>query len=101
MRPPIRSVLASRRPHVRRERNKEADNSGPTSCSRSHRSRPDVPYQIVGVVGNEKMQGLIDDGSEGFYASMDQHSFYNPNLTVRAAIDPQTLQGAIRTQSTR
>jgi len=57
---------------------------------------PDVPYQIVGVVGNEKMQGLIDDGSEGFYASMDQHSFYNPNLTVRAAIDPQTLQGAIR-----
>jgi putative ABC transport system permease protein len=57
---------------------------------------PDVPYQIVGVVGNEKMQGLIDEGSEGFYGSMDQHSLYNPNLVVRAAMDPQTLQRAIR-----
>ena len=50
----------------------------------------------MGVVGNEKMQGLVDVGSEGFYASMDQHSLYNPNLAVRAAVDPQTLQRAIR-----
>jgi putative ABC transport system permease protein len=57
---------------------------------------PDVPYQIAGVVGNEKMQGLIDEGSEGFYGSIDQHSLYNPNLAVLAAVDPQTLQRAIR-----
>ena len=50
----------------------------------------------MGVVGNEKMQGLVDVGSEGFYASMDPHSLYNPNVAVRAAVDPQTLQGAIR-----
>jgi putative ABC transport system permease protein len=56
----------------------------------------DMPYEIVGVVGNEKMQGLIDDRTEGFYASMDQHSLYNPNLAVRSAIDPQALQGEIR-----
>src|SRR6185503_13154555 len=58
---------------------------------------PDVAYEIVGVVGNEKMQGLIDEGSEGFYGSMHQLSLYNPNLAVRAAVDPQTLQRAIRT----
>src|SRR5262249_19299098 len=57
---------------------------------------PDVLYEIVGVVGNEKMRGLIDEGSEGFYGSMDQHPYHNPNRTVRAAVDPQTLQHAIR-----
>jgi putative ABC transport system permease protein len=56
----------------------------------------DLAYQIVGIVGNEKMQGLLDAGSEGFYGSMDQHSLYNPNLAVRAAVDPQALQKQIR-----
>jgi putative ABC transport system permease protein len=57
---------------------------------------PDVPYQIIGIVGNEKMQSLIDEGSEGFYGAMDQHSQYNPTLSVRAAVNPETLQRAIR-----
>jgi len=56
----------------------------------------DVPYEIVGVVGNERMTALTDAESEGLYGAMDQHPFYNPSLAVRASVDPLSLQQAIR-----
>ncbi len=56
----------------------------------------DQEWQIVGVIASEKVSALNDAVSEGVYASIYQMPFYNPNLAVRASVDPQTLQKPIR-----
>lgn len=58
---------------------------------------PEVPWQIVGVVADERVNGLdakID--SPGMYVTTDQSPVYFGGLVVRAAMNPEFLEKAIR-----
>jgi putative ABC transport system permease protein len=56
---------------------------------------PDVTWQIVGVVHDEKINGISDERSAGVYVSNDQTAGYFMTLSIRADVDPLTLQKAI------
>jgi putative ABC transport system permease protein len=56
---------------------------------------PDISWQIVGVVNNEKIGGMSDDRSVGVYVTNEQTPGYFMTLIVRADVDPLTLQKAI------
>ncbi len=56
----------------------------------------DQEWQIVGVIGNERVNALNDTTTEGVYASLEQNPFYNPSLAVRASVDLRTLLASIR-----
>ncbi|HEX4167475.1 MAG TPA: ABC transporter permease [Bryobacteraceae bacterium] len=51
---------------------------------------PDVPWLIVGVVADEKVNDL-DDSSPGLYVPMAQSPTLGAGLVVRAALDPTSL----------
>lgn len=58
---------------------------------------PEVPWQIVGVVADERVNGLdakID--SPGMYVTNDQSPVYFGGLLVRASMNPAFLEKAIR-----
>ena len=57
---------------------------------------PDISWEIVGVVANEKISALNDDDSEIAYASYEQSPVYFTNLVVRAVVDPSALEPAVR-----
>ena len=57
---------------------------------------PDVSWEIVGVVANEKISALNDDDSAVVYASYEQSPVYFANLIVRAAREPNGLERTIR-----
>jgi len=58
---------------------------------------PDVSWEVVGVIGDEKIGGPADDRSAGVYVSNEQSPVYGMVLNVRTAVDPLTLQTAITT----
>jgi len=57
---------------------------------------PEIAWEVVGVVANEKVTGLGDDVRAGVYVSNEQSPTYNINLVVRTDKPPRVLQGAIR-----
>jgi predicted permease len=57
---------------------------------------PDISWEIVGVVANEKIGALNEDASAVVYASYEQSPTYFANLVVRAAVDPGGSEKAIR-----
>ncbi len=56
---------------------------------------PEIAWEVVGVIADEKVNGLNDERSAGVYVSYDQSPVYDVSLIVRAAIDPATLQKAV------
>ena len=56
---------------------------------------PDVSWEVVGVIGDEKIGGPADDRSAGVYVSNEQSPVYGMVLNVRTAVEPLTLQNAI------
>jgi putative ABC transport system permease protein len=56
---------------------------------------PDVSWEVVGVIGDEKIGGPADDRSAGVYVSNEQSPVYGMVLSVRASVDPLTLQTPI------
>jgi hypothetical protein len=52
-----------------------------------HELGPEVPWQVVGVVADEKVSGL-DDSSAGVYVSYKQRPAMGVALIVRGALDP-------------
>jgi putative ABC transport system permease protein len=56
---------------------------------------PEIPWEVVGIIRDEKIQGMADDRSAGVYVSNEQSPFYSMTLSVRASIDPLSLQQAI------
>ena len=56
----------------------------------------EIAWEIVGVVGNEKITGLGDDVSAGLYVSTEQSPTYDLSLIVKTAVAPEPLQNAIR-----
>jgi putative ABC transport system permease protein len=58
---------------------------------------PEVPWEVVGVVADEKVNGLDDkEDSAGMYVTNEQSPVYFGGLVVRAATDPARLQKALR-----
>jgi putative ABC transport system permease protein len=57
---------------------------------------PEVSWEVVGVVANEKIGALNEDATDVVYASYEQSPAYFANLVVRAAVDAAGLEQAIR-----
>jgi len=58
---------------------------------------PEIAWEVVGVVANEKVDGIDSKrDSAGVYVTIEQSPQYFPRVVVRAAMDPMTLQQAIR-----
>jgi putative ABC transport system permease protein len=55
----------------------------------------DIPWQIVGIVRDEKVNGIADDQSAGVYVSNEQSPVYFQTLNVRTGVNPLALQQAI------
>jgi putative ABC transport system permease protein len=55
----------------------------------------EVPWQIVGVVRDEKVNGIADQRSAGVYVSNEQSPAYFQTLNVRTSVDPLSLQKSI------
>jgi putative ABC transport system permease protein len=56
---------------------------------------PEIAWQVVGVVHDEKVNGVADDRSAGVYVSNEQSPVYFQTLNVRTNVDPMTLQKSI------
>jgi putative ABC transport system permease protein len=56
---------------------------------------PEIPWEIVGVVRDEKVNGIADDRSTGVYVSNEQSPAYFQTLSVRTNLDPLALQKSI------
>ncbi len=55
----------------------------------------EIAWQIVGVIADEKVNGLNDERSAGVYVSNNQSPSYGMNLIVRTGLDPLALQKSI------
>jgi putative ABC transport system permease protein len=56
---------------------------------------PEISWQIVGVVRDEKLNGIADDRSTGVYVSNEQSPAYYQTLNVRTSADPLAFQKSI------
>jgi len=56
---------------------------------------PEIPWQVVGVVADEKVDGL-DDTSPGVYVPYKQSAQVGDALVVRGNVDPNTLIKSIQ-----
>ena len=56
----------------------------------------EIPWEIVGVIRDEKINGLSDTESAGLYVTMAQSPVYFASLVVRAGMAPAGLQSAVR-----
>jgi len=55
----------------------------------------DISWEVVGVIGDEKIGGPTDVQSAGVYVSNEQSPVYGMVLSVRASVNPLTLQTPI------
>jgi putative ABC transport system permease protein len=56
---------------------------------------PDIPWEVVGIIGDEKIGGPQDVESAGVYVSNEQSPVYGMVMSVRGSINPLSLQKAI------
>ena len=56
----------------------------------------DISWEVVGVVGNEKISALNDDTSAVVYATYEQSPVYFTNLVVRGNLDAAALEKSVR-----
>jgi putative ABC transport system permease protein len=56
---------------------------------------PEIAWQVVGIVHDEKVNGIADDRSAGVYVSNEQSPVYFQTLNVRTSVDALTLQRSI------
>jgi predicted permease len=59
---------------------------------------PEIPWEVVGVIADEKLNGLDDDKSAAMYVTYAQSPAQFISLVVKGAVDPQTMQQAIERQ---
>jgi predicted permease len=59
---------------------------------------PEVPWEVVGLIANEKVNGLDDDKSAGMYVPYAQSPTEFVSLIVKGSVNPETMQQAIRRQ---
>jgi len=53
---------------------------------------PDLSWEVVGVIGDEKIGGPQDVESAGVYVSNEQSPVYGMTLSVRGSVNPLSLQ---------
>ncbi len=56
---------------------------------------PEIPWEVVGIVGDEQTGSLIDTKSPGVYVTFDQSPTNDLNMVLRASLDPRMLTSAI------
>ncbi len=57
---------------------------------------PEIAWEIVGVIKDEKLSSLDEDGAAAMYVSMQQSPVYFIGLLARASAEPQMLEKAVR-----
>jgi putative ABC transport system permease protein len=57
---------------------------------------PEIAWEIVGVIADEKIGGLADDTSGGMYVSNRQSPVYGVSLLARSTLDPESLIRTVR-----
>ena len=57
----------------------------------------DIPFEIVGVVHDERVNGVADERSAGFYVSNEQTPVYFNTLSVKADVNAASIQKAVET----
>jgi putative ABC transport system permease protein len=55
----------------------------------------DISWEVVGVIGDEKIGGPTDDRSAGVYVSNEQTPVYRVIMSIRGSVNPLTLQTPI------
>jgi putative ABC transport system permease protein len=58
---------------------------------------PDLSWEVVGVVHDERINGVADEQSAGFYVSNEQTPVYFNTLSVKANVRVATVQKAVET----
>ena len=56
----------------------------------------EIAWEIVGVIKDEKLSSLNEPGAAAMYVSMEQSPVYFVGLLARAAVEPETLEKAVR-----
>jgi putative ABC transport system permease protein len=56
---------------------------------------PEIPWELVGVIADEKISGLDDDRSPGMYVPYSQSPTQFVSLIVKGETNPETMQQAI------
>jgi putative ABC transport system permease protein len=56
---------------------------------------PEIPWEVVGVIADEKISGLDDDKSPGMYVPFSQSPTQFVSLIVKGETNPETMQQAI------
>jgi putative ABC transport system permease protein len=56
----------------------------------------EIAWEIVGVIKDEKLSALNEDGAAAMYVSMEQSPVYFIGLLARASVEPRTLEKAVR-----
>ena len=56
---------------------------------------PEIPWEVVGVIADEKISGLDDDRSPGMYVSYSQSPTPGVSLIVKGETNPEAMQQAI------
>lgn len=59
---------------------------------------PEIPWEIVGVIADEKVGGLDDNRSAGMYVPLGQSPNYNTSLVIRGDVEPAGLVKSIERQ---
>jgi putative ABC transport system permease protein len=58
---------------------------------------PEIAWEVVGVVADERVSSLDDkNDNAGIYVTNEQSPAYFGGIVVRAALNPATLQGSLR-----
>jgi putative ABC transport system permease protein len=57
---------------------------------------PEIAWEVVGLIGDEKVEGLDDKTSAGVYVANDQSPSYFQNMIVKANLQPESLEKAVR-----
>jgi putative ABC transport system permease protein len=56
---------------------------------------PEIPWEIVGVIADERTGSLEEETRSGIYVPMEQSPSTFVSLVLRSAVDPETLSHAI------
>jgi putative ABC transport system permease protein len=56
---------------------------------------PEIPWEVVGIVGDEQTGNLADNKSAGLYVTFDQSPTNDTNMVLRGSVDPRVLTSAI------
>ena len=56
---------------------------------------PEIPWEVVGIIADEKVNGLDDDRSAGLYVPYEQSPSQFVSLIVKGTANPETMQKAI------